>query len=174
MMRRKDANYTFRAIGVIHSPHKSASNTPIQPIYAEGCQGTVEVFEEYAAGLDDLEGYSHIHLLYVFDRTRGMRLRVKPFLQDMERGVFATRSPQRPNPLGMSLVSLIRRDGNILHVGELDVLDGTPLLDIKPYSFRVDSREGALSGWQEEVDDETARRLGRRGWRPTDPDDVPD
>ena len=95
--------------------------------------GRVEVFPEYAEGLRDLEGFSHVYLIYQFHRTSGTKLTVKPFLQDVERGVFATRAPCRPNPLGLSLVRLVRRDGRVLHIEGVDVLNGTPLLDIKPY-----------------------------------------
>ncbi len=88
---------------------------------------------------------------------------VKPFLQDVERGVFATRAPCRPNAIGLSIVKLLRRDGNTLYLDDVDVLDGTPLLDIKPYTARFDRIDGTRNGWQDEVDEETARRRGRRG-----------
>jgi len=157
--------YALRPIGVIRTPHRDPSETPIQPVFAEGCPGRVEVFPEYAEGLADVEGFSHLHLIYVFHRAKEMKLRVKPFLQDEEHGVFATRSPRRPNPIGMSLVRLVGREGNVLRVEDVDILDGTPLLDIKPYSPRFDRRDDARSGWQEKVDEETAKRLGRRNWR---------
>ena len=97
------------------------------------------------------------------------RLEVTPYLGDRPRGVFATRAPCRPNPLGLSLVRLVRREGTVLHIEDVDVLDGTPLLDIKPYVGRFDSRAGARCGWQDEVDDETARAKGRRGYGPPAP-----
>ena len=120
------------------------------------------VFPAFADGLRDLDGYSHIYLLYVLDRAGAPRLAVKPFLQDVERGVFATRAPCRPNPIGMSIVPLLRVEGNILHVGALDILDGTPLLDIKPYSRRFDCLTETRNGWQDEVDEAQARIRGRR------------
>jgi len=154
--------YSFRPIGVIHSPHTMAKNTPIQPVYAQGIEGTVEVFGAFEEGLQDLDGFSHLHLFYLFNRDCTPKMLVAPFLQDQQRGVFATRAPCRPNPLGMSLVRLTRREGGILHVADIDVLDGTPLLDIKPYVTRFDTRPDARCGWQDEVDEETAERRGRR------------
>jgi tRNA-Thr(GGU) m(6)t(6)A37 methyltransferase TsaA len=153
---------TYQPIGVIHSPHQAVRETPIQPIFAQGIAGTAEVFAEYAEGLRDLEGFSHIYLIYHFHRAPPARLTVKPFLDDTPRGVFATRAPSRPNPIGFSLVRLVRREGHILHLEDVDVLDGTPLLDIKPYVARFDHRENARSGWQEDVGEETAQVRGLR------------
>jgi tRNA-Thr(GGU) m(6)t(6)A37 methyltransferase TsaA len=156
---------TCRPIGVIRSPHTEKKDTPIQPVFAKGVAGQVEVLPQYEEGLRDIEGFSHIYLLYAFDRADGTRLSVVPYLGDTERGVFATRAPCRPNALGMSLVRLLRREGTVLDIEDVDVLDGTPLLDIKPYIGRYDSRDDARSGWQEDVDDDTARELGRRGFK---------
>jgi tRNA-Thr(GGU) m(6)t(6)A37 methyltransferase TsaA len=153
---------TFRPIGVIRSGHTAAEKTPIQPAFADGCKGKAEIFPEFAEGLDGLDGFSHIYLLYHLHRAGPSQLRVKPFLQDVERGVFATRAPRRPNAIGLSIVELVRREGNVLHLNGVDILDGTPLLDIKPYSARFDRIEGTRNGWQDSVDDETAKRLGRR------------
>jgi len=152
-------------IGVIRSGHTAASETPIQPVYAAGCTGHAEIFSEFADGLTDIEGFSHVYLVTWLHRADPPRLRVRPFLQDVERGVFATRAPCRPNPLGLSLVRLVRREGRLLHLSGVDVLDGTPLLDLKPYSPRYDSVEAPRGGWTEEVDDATARRRGRRDFR---------
>jgi tRNA (adenine37-N6)-methyltransferase len=157
------ANIIYKPIGVIRSEHIEPEKTPIQPVYSEGCQGRAEVFLEFAAGLRDLEGFSHVYLVYHMHKAEGPRLVVKPFLQDVERGVFATRAPCRPNPIGMSIVKLVRREGNILYLDGVDVLDGTLLLDIKPYTAKFDCIEGTRNGWQDEVDDETARLRGRRG-----------
>jgi len=152
----------YRHIGIIRSKHTRPEKTPIQPVYSEGCQGRVEVFPEFAAGLRDLEGFSHLYLIYHFDRANPPQLIVKPFLQDEQRGVFATRAPCRPNPIGLSVVKLLRRQGNVLHLENVDVLDGTPLLDIKPYTAKFDCIAGTRNGWQDEIDDETAFRRGRR------------
>ncbi len=153
---------TYEPIGVIRTCHTDPGKTPIQPVYAKGCEGRVEVLPEFAAGLRDVEGLSHIYLLYHMNQAEHPRLTVKPFLQDVERGVFATRAPCRPNPIGLSVVRLVRRDGNVLHLDGVDVLDGTPLLDIKPYTPRFDCIQTAQNGWQDEVDEETARRRGSR------------
>jgi tRNA-Thr(GGU) m(6)t(6)A37 methyltransferase TsaA len=153
---------SVRPIGVIHSPHTHAAETPIQPVFAEGVPGQAELLPVYAAGLQDLEGFSHIWLLYWFHQAGAPRLVVKPFLQDAEHGVFATRAPARPNPIGLSLVRLVRREGCVLHLEDVDLLDGTPLLDIKPYVPRFDYRTGVRTGWLETVDEQTAQRRGRR------------
>jgi len=152
----------YKPIGVIRSGHVTPEETPIQPVYSEGCQGRAEVFPEFAAGLRDVEGFSHIYLVYHLHKADRPRLTVKPFLQDVERGVFATRAPCRPNPIGLSVVRLVHREGNVLHLDGVDVLDGTPLLDIKPYTARFDHIETTRNGWQDEVDDETAQQRGRR------------
>jgi tRNA (adenine37-N6)-methyltransferase len=152
----------YRPIGVIRSEHTIPEKTPIQPVYSEGCQGRAEVFPEFAAGLRDLEGFSHIYLVYHFDRANKPQLIVKPFLQDEERGVFATRKPCRPNPIGLSIVKLLRCEGNVLYLDNVDVLDGTPLLDIKPYTARFDRIEGTRNGWQDDVDEASAQIRGRR------------
>jgi tRNA (adenine37-N6)-methyltransferase len=149
-------------IGVIHTPHTRADDTPIQPVFAEGVQGRAEILPEYAEGLQDLEGFSHIWLLYWFHQAGPPRLIVQPFLQDAEHGVFATRAPARPNPIGLSLVRLVRREGRVLYLEDVDVLDGTPLLDIKPYVPRFDYRTDVRTGWLEAVDEQTAQRRGRR------------
>ena len=155
----------YRPIGIIRSPHTKQEETPIQPVFAQGCEGRAEVFEEYAEGLADIEGFSHVYIIYHLHKAPPVRLKVKPFLQDEERGLFATRAPGRPNPIGLSVVRLVRREGNVLFLDGVDVLDGTPLLDIKPYTGRFDRVEETRDGWQEEVDERTARRRGRRGFR---------
>jgi tRNA-Thr(GGU) m(6)t(6)A37 methyltransferase TsaA len=117
---------------------------------------------EYADGLRDLDGFSHIFLLYDFHRAQSMKLVVKPYLEDAERGVFATRAPWRPNRIGLSIVRLLFRTGNVLHLDGVDILDGTPLLDIKPYIGRFDCIRKTRSGWQAGVDEQTARQRGKR------------
>jgi tRNA-Thr(GGU) m(6)t(6)A37 methyltransferase TsaA len=154
-----------RAIGVIHSPHTEAERTPIQPAYARGIRGSAEIFPAYADGLLDLEGFSHIHLIYYLHRAGEPRLIIQPFLEDTPHGIFATRGPNRPNPLGLSIVRLVGREDNVLHLEDVDILDGTPLLDIKPYVTRFDIREDVQDGWQAGVDEATARVRARRKYR---------
>ncbi len=137
----------IKTIGIIHSPFTSLDGMPIQPTGASGVKGTVEVLEDYADGLQDLDGFSHIILLYLFHRSRGFKLRVVPFMDTAMRGVFATRAPKRPNPIGLSVVRLDSIEGRILHIDGVDILDGTPLLDIKPYVPDFDSREDVRTGW---------------------------
>jgi tRNA-Thr(GGU) m(6)t(6)A37 methyltransferase TsaA len=161
-MTSRDIRYT--PIGVIHSGHTLADRTPIQPVYAKGCKGHVEVFPEFAEGLNDLEGFSHIYLIYHFHQCGEVKLTVQPFLQDMDRGIFSTRAPFRPNPIGLSVVEVETIEGNILHIDGVDILDGTPLLDIKPYTEKFDLHAVKKSGWQDEVDEQTAWRRGRRGY----------
>lgn len=156
----------YRPIGIIRSPNTDPGATPIQPRYAADTAGRVEVRPEFQAGLADLEGFSHVMLVYHFHRAGPARLRVKPFLQDVEHGIFATRAPDRPNPIGVSVVELVAREGGVLHVRGLDVLDGTPLLDIKPYVSRFDCWQTARDGWQDEVDEHTAVARGRRAAAP--------
>lgn len=160
-----DAPITYQAIGIIYSEHTVVENTPIQPVYARGCKGRIEVFPEFAEGLRDLEGFSHIFLLYHFHRAVPPKLTVKPFLQDVTRGLFATRAPCRPNPIGLSIVELLHRDGNVLHIDGADMLDGSPLLDIKPYTAKFDRISNTRNGWQDELDEEITWRRGRRGRR---------
>jgi tRNA (adenine37-N6)-methyltransferase len=161
----KREGITFTPIGVIRSEHVVARQTPIQPAYAKGCKGRVEIFPEFAEGLEDLDGFSHIYLIFYFNQAGPMQLIVKPFLQDVERGVFSTRAPCRPNGIGLSIVELIGREGNVLSLDCVDILDGTPLLDIKPYSAKFDRLETSRNGWQDEVDEATARNLGRREYK---------
>jgi tRNA-Thr(GGU) m(6)t(6)A37 methyltransferase TsaA len=137
----------YRPIGVIHSPFKQTKGMPIQPPGARGVAGTVEVSPEYGDGLKDLDGFSHIFLLYHFHLSQGYSLTVKPYLDDSLRGVFATRAPRRPNAIGISVVRLVEIEGCTLHIEDLDIADSTPLLDIKPYVPEFDSREAERIGW---------------------------
>jgi tRNA-Thr(GGU) m(6)t(6)A37 methyltransferase TsaA len=155
----------YRSIGIIHTKHVIAEKTPIQPVYAQGCQGHVEVFEEFKAGLQDLDGFSHIYLLYHFHQALPAKLKVKPFLQDVERGIFSTRAPCRPNPIGLSVVELLGVEDNVLHLDGVDLLDGTPLLDIKPYTTKFDLHDVKKNGWQDAVSHQTAAKRGKRGYK---------
>jgi tRNA-Thr(GGU) m(6)t(6)A37 methyltransferase TsaA len=137
----------YRPIGVIHSPLKEAVGAPIQSVAARDVEGVVELFPQYAGGLRDIEGFSHIILIYNFHLSGKSSLIVRPYLDDETHGVFATRAPARPNPIGISVVRLGRVDGTRLHVTGVDVLDGTPLLDIKPYIPQFDAIETEKIGW---------------------------
>ncbi len=139
----------LRAIGVVHSRFAVPEGMPIQAVASEAV-GTIEVFEEFAAGLADIEGFDHLIVLYRFHLARGESLSVKPFLDDVERGVFATRAPMRPNHMGLSIVRLERVEGCVLHIGNVDMVSGTPVLDIKPYVPAFDQpRGGGRVGWFE-------------------------
>lgn len=139
----------YHPIGTIHSPFKDLAGMPIQPSGEASAPGTVEILPELALGLQDLEGFSHIILLYHLHRVVRVSLTVTPFLGSERHGLFATRAPTRPNPIGLSVVKLCRIVGNTLYVGHLDILDGTPLLDIKPYVPEFDGHPGARIGWLE-------------------------
>jgi len=157
----------FTPIGVIHSPFTDLAQMPIQPRSVQRGQptstasasGTVEVFPEYAAGLRDLDGFSHVILLCHLHKTGKARLLVTPFLDSQPHGVFATRAPVRPNPIGLSVVRLTGVEGNLLFVDGLDILDGTPLLDIKPYIPSFDEHSEHRIGWLEGVDGNASTTL---------------
>ncbi len=139
----------YKPIGIIHSPFKEASGTPIQAAIAKDTEGIVEVFPEYAEGLKDVEGFSHIILIFHFHLSNAATLRAKPYMDNEERGIFAIRGPRRPNPIGISTVRLVRIEENMLYIKNLDILDGTPLLDIKPYVPEFDVHEVSKIGWLE-------------------------
>ena len=137
----------YKPIGIIHSPFKEPKGTPIQPAGAKGICGTVEVFPEYTKGLKDIEGFSHLILIYHFHLSSETSLELKPYMDNQAHGVFAMRGPSRPNPIGISIVQLIAAEENILHIQDIDIVDGTPLLDIKPYVPEFDKREVEKIGW---------------------------
>lgn len=141
----------YEPIGVIHTPFQTTEGVPIQPVGATGVAGTVEVFPEFGQGLKDLDGFSHVILVYHFHRSSGFNLLVIPFMDTVHRGVFATRAPKRPNPIGLSVVKLTRIQNDTLHVQNVDVLDGTPLLDIKPYVPEFDHHPTNRIGWLEDA-----------------------
>jgi tRNA-Thr(GGU) m(6)t(6)A37 methyltransferase TsaA len=147
MTSYKFEKISYSPIGVIHTPFTEVSGMPIQPGGALGLSGIVEVFPEYAPGLVDLDGFSHVILIYDFHRVEESRLSVKPFLDNQNRGIFATRAPKRPNPIGLSVVHLLSIDGNELLIENVDILDGTPLLDIKPSIPEFDHVEVSSLGW---------------------------
>lgn len=140
--------FIMHPIGVIHSPFTEKEQTPIQASRSQAV-GRVDIYPEFAEGLKDIENLSHIHLLYVFHQSSGYALKVKPFLDDREHGIFTTRYPYRPNPIGISTVRLLSRQDNTLIIEGVDVLDGTPLLDIKPHVPDFDLRTEVRAGWYE-------------------------
>ena len=150
-------NITHTPIGVIHSTFTEPDDTPIQGVFADGARGEVEVFLEYADGLKDIGGFSHLILLYHFHLANGYSLISKPFMEDTEKGIFSIRHPRRPNPIGISIVRLENVRGNILEICDVDILDGTPLLDIKPFVHQFDHRADIQSGW---VDDQHIDDIG--------------
>jgi len=138
---------SYRPIGLIRSPFTEIKGMPIQPSGARGIRGTIEIYPEFSGGLKDLDGFSHIILLYHFHLSAGYSLTVKPFMDDTPRGVFSTRAPKRPNPIGLSVVRLREIGGNILHIEDIDVIDSTPLLDIKPFVTEFEPHEDIRIGW---------------------------
>ena len=145
----KKEKIIYEPIGVIHSPFKKSKGTPIQPTSAKGIKGSVEVFERYTKGLKDIEGFSHIIVIYHFHKTNNFSLTVRPYMENKFHGVFATRAPSHPNPIGISVVHLLKVEGNIIYIQDVDIIDGTPLLDIKPYVPEFDIRKVKKIGWLE-------------------------
>lgn len=142
----------FESIGIIHSPFKTLDGMPIQPVGARGIKGEIHLNNEYQDGLKDLEGFSHIILIYHLHLSKGHALQVKPFLDNQKHGIFATRAPKRPNPIGFSVVQLDRINGSTVYISNVDIIDGTPLLDIKPYIPHFDKHEDdeITIGWFED------------------------
>ena len=140
---------TYRPIGIIHSPFKEPKGTPIQPNAAKGIDGMVEVFPQYEEGLKDIEGFSHIVLIFHFHLSKAYSLEVKPYMDNKLHGLFATRAPARPNPIGLSVVRLTKVERNNLHIKDIDIVDGTPLLDIKPFIPEFSSEDIIKKGWLE-------------------------
>ncbi len=137
----------YKPIGIINSPFKEAKGTPIQPTAAKGVDGEITIFNDYIEGLTDLEGFSNIILLYHFHLSGKALLKIKPFMDDRTHGIFATRAPSRPNPIGFSIVRLVNICNNKLHIKDIDIIDGTFLLDIKPFIPEFDMREAKKTGW---------------------------
>ena len=148
-MEQHADDIVFKPIGIVHSPHAAPAGTPVQPAAARDITATVTVFPQFVGGLKDLDGFSHIYLLCHFHKAGPFRLTVTPFLDSTPRGLFATRAPARPNPIGLSIVRLDRIEDNVLHTRDVDILDGTPVLDIKPYVPEFDRRGQVRCGWLE-------------------------
>jgi len=163
MTRPAGPVFSYTPIGTIRSPFTDPAGMPIQPAGAKGVRGTVVIEEKYREGLRDLEGFSRIILIYAFHRSDGYSLVVIPFLDTVPHGVFATRAPKRPNAIGLSVVRLVAVNGNDLTVEDIDILDGTPLLDIKPYVPAFDAFPDEKAGWFDQYCDRiTAMRSDRR------------
>jgi len=145
---------TFEPIGIIYTPFTSREGMPIQPAGAKRIKGQITLKEQFIAGLTDLEGFSHIILIYYFHRSSGYKLLTTPFLDDRKRGVFATRAPNRPNAIGLSVVRLMAIKKNIIHIENVDILNETPLLDIKPYIAGFDIHKTEKEGWIENKTDD--------------------
>jgi len=141
----------YKPIGIIHSPYQTIEGMPIQPGGAVGIQGKAEIYPEFAEGLKDLNGFSHLILLYHFHKVSEFRLTLTPFLDSKPRGLFSTRAPKRPNPIGLSVVKLLKTDYNILYLENVDILDKTPLLDVKPYVPEFDQWDADRTGWLEQA-----------------------
>ncbi len=146
-------------IGVIRTPHKDVNNMPIQPLAADGDIGYIELLPEYVEGLQDVDGFSHITLFYHLHKVEGYKLKVIPFMDTEERGIFSTRAPKRPNAIGLSTVKVIKVEGNIVHIDQADMLDGSPLIDIKPFYPRYDNRENVKIGWLDKNKDMEVDKL---------------
>jgi len=155
---KSEMKIEFEPIGIIRSPFADAEGMPIQPIGAVGVKGSIEVFERFCPGLDDLNGFSHIILLYHFHRSHQFNLHVVPFLDSKPRGLFSTRAPNRPNPIGLSVVQLDKIEDNVLYIRNIDILDGTPLLDIKPYVPEFDAQKEVRTGWFEKTGKKASSR----------------
>jgi len=140
-------------VGIIHTPFEDISGMPIQPLAAKGIKGYIALFPEYLEGLIDLEGFSHITLLYHFHKIYGYHLKVQPFMDTEEHGIFATKSPKRPNAIGFSTVKLLGIENNIIHIEMVDMLNKTPLIDIKPFFSKFDNRTNTKSGWLDNQED---------------------
>jgi len=140
---------TYRPIGIIRSPFKETKETPIQPNAAKDIEGIVEIFPEYQRGLKDINGFSHIILICHFHLSKKYSLEVKPYMDNNLHGLFATRAPARPNPIGLSVVRLVKVEKNKLYVKDIDIVDGTPLLDIKPFVPEFNSQDIMQIGWLE-------------------------
>ncbi len=156
-------NITLKPIGTIHSPFHSLSEMPIQPAGIYGEEGILEINPDYITGLRDLDGFSHLYAIYFFHKARDWKPFVIPFLDNVERGIFATRAPKRPNPIGLSLLEILSIKDNLVRVKNIDILDGTPLLDIKPFVPQFEPTEGIRIGWLEgHVDQVKQKRSDQR------------
>jgi tRNA-Thr(GGU) m(6)t(6)A37 methyltransferase TsaA len=160
----------YEPIGVIRTPFTEPHGMPIQPTSRSAGAGTAEVDPRYEPGMEDLDGFSHVILIYHLHRAGPAQMTVRPFLDREPRGIFATRAPARPNPIGFSVVRLVAREANVLHLEQLDILDGTPLLDIKPYVPAFDAPAVSRVGWLEETGSDVAHTVSDDRFSPPSDD----
>jgi tRNA (adenine37-N6)-methyltransferase len=149
----------YKPIGVIHTTYTEKANMPIQGCFAPESKGFIELYPEYVAGLQNIEEFSHLILIYHFHQAGPCQLVAKPFLDKEKKGIFAIRYFTRPNPIGLSIVKLFKVKGHILDIGEVDMLDGTPLLDIKPYVPQFDIKEGVKDGWYQRASERSKYQI---------------
>jgi len=154
----------LKHIGIIHTPYKNAKDIPIQGIFKKDVIGQIELFSEYQQGLKDVEGFSYLILIYHFNRAKGEKIIGKPFLEDTKHGIFAIRSPERPNHIGISIVKVKNIENNTITFSEVDILDNTPLLDIKPYVSHFDLRKNVKNGWLDKhfKNGKTPKKTGKK------------
>jgi tRNA (adenine37-N6)-methyltransferase len=152
----------LKQIGTIHTPYTEKGKTPIQGCFAPDSEGYIEVFPEYAEGLSDIQGFSHLILIYYFHEAKGFNLMTKPFLDKDKKGVFATRYFERPNAIGLSVVKLVKVNGSTINICQVDMLDGTPLLDIKPYVSQFDIKRNTKCGWYKNASERTNSTVIKR------------
>ncbi len=145
------STFEITSIGTIHTPFEEKVGVPIQAKNGIEIEGHIELKEEFVEGLKDLEGFSHAHLIYIFNRHNDYKMIVRPYMDNTPRGLFATRGPKRPNQIGMSLVDIVRVEGNKVFFKGVDILNGTPLMDIKPYYHDFDHRPDSKAGWLDNV-----------------------
>ena len=156
---------SYEPIGIIHTPFENKIDAPIQGFYSPESKGKVEIFPQYSAGLKDISGFSHLILIYHFHLAKDYSLATRPFLDNEERGIFSIRHFNRPNPIGLSIVHLDNVKGNVLEISEIDIIDGTPLLDIKPYVPDFDIKQNVSTGWYQNASNRKLYKQ-RKGVRP--------
>jgi tRNA-Thr(GGU) m(6)t(6)A37 methyltransferase TsaA len=155
----------FKPIGIIHSPFTKLEGMPIQPSAAQGIKGHIVIHQDYVDGIRDLDGFSHIYLIYHLHLSHSFKLRIIPFLDNQQRGVFSTRAPNRPNPIGLSVVNLIKIESNIIEIANVDIVDGTPLLDIKPYVQEMNMVKQYRTGWLSKYSNELKSKRSDKRFR---------
>ena len=149
-----DETIIYKPIGIIYTPYQRIQDMPIQPGGASHVRGKLVINPKFSAGIADLDGFSHVYLIYHFHQVQDYEMIVTPFLDEKPHGIFATRAPKRPNPIGLSIVKLVSIEENVLIIDNVDMLDGTPILDIKPYVPAFDQQNHIRVGWLTGRDDD--------------------